>query len=543
MVAGAGGEGALRPAVAVACLALLLAALSGVWVWESRNHLENHVAMPTPPVELAVAARAVLAGAGYAHPVADSAYGFARDPSYFDKVAKDDPSPRRWDNLRSVEPSPVWFWYRESPVPLEPVARVGGATASNPPLDQSGMTYVRLDPRGHLMRLRAVPPDLSQTPGPWTEPDWTRLLAAAGFDLASLVPSDPLWTPLEATDVRRAWVTKDGLRIEAGAFRGRPTWFSVTPSWRPPATDVVPARPIGEQVAQYVLVLFPFAVTLASAVLARRNMRLGRGDRKGAFRYAAVVVGVGVVAALLENSDAPVNRLALAGNTNLALKIYEGLFVWLFYLAVEPYVRRLWPNTLIAWSRVLEGRLRDPLVGQHVLLGALAGLAATLLIHLELLVVGPPLPPSWESLPALAGVGATLAANVEVLREALRMPIYILMAVLVLRVILRRTWVAYLVFLGLPVVVFASGVPLPNAIVGVILVALSLVVLTRLGLLAMLVVVLFTDWPNFPFTTDPSSWFFPSSVVTMLVYASVGVYGFVVSLGGQRLFKDPLADA
>ena len=123
------------------------------------------------------------------------------------------------------------------------------------------------------------------------------------------------------------------------------------------------------------------------------------------------------------------------------------------------------------------------------------------------------------------------------------MPIYILMAVLVLRVILRRTWVAYLVFLGLPAVVFASGVPLPNAIVGVILFALSLVVLTRLGLLAMLVVVLFTDWPYFPFTTDPSSWFFPSSVVTMLVYASVGVYGFVVSLGGQRLFKDPLADA
>jgi serine/threonine protein kinase len=73
MVAGAGGEGALRPAVAVACLALLLAALSGVWVWESRNHLENHVAMPTPPVELAVAARAVLAGAGYTHPAADSA--------------------------------------------------------------------------------------------------------------------------------------------------------------------------------------------------------------------------------------------------------------------------------------------------------------------------------------------------------------------------------------------------------------------------------------------------------------------------------------
>jgi hypothetical protein len=85
-------------------------------------------------------------------------------------------------------------------------------------------------------------------------------------------------------------------------------------------------------------------------------------------------------------------------------------------------------------------------------------------------------------------------------------------------------------------------VPLPNAIVAVTLLAVSLVVLTRLGLLAMLVVVLFSDWPNIPLTTDPSSWFFPSSAVTMLVFAAVGVYGFVVSLGGQRLIKDPLAE-
>jgi serine/threonine-protein kinase len=543
MVARAGGEGVLRPAVAVACLALFLAGLGGIWIAEGHTHLENRVAMPKPPVELAVAARAVLAGAGYTNPPADSAFGFDRDPSYFGKVLKDDRSPQRWDNLRSVEPSPVWFWYRESPAPLEPVARVGTATASNPPLTQAGMTYVRLDPRGRLMRLRAVPPDLSEAPGPWTEPDWTRLLAAAGFDQTSLAPADPLWAPLESTDARRAWMTKDRLRIEAGSFRGRPVWFSVIPAWRPASTEVVPARPLVERIAQQVQALFTLAIVLGSVFLARRNMRLGRGDRKGAFRYAAVVVGVGVLAVLLGNSDAPANRFALIDNANLAMKIYEGAFVWLFYLAVEPYVRRLWPKTLIAWSRVLEGRLRDPLVGQHVLLGALAGLAVSLLIHLELHLTGPPPQPSWQGVAPLAGVVATVAAHVWVLREALLIPIYILMAVLVLRVVLRRTWVAYLVFLGLPAVVFAAGTPLQDTIVFVTLLVLSLIVLTRLGLLAMLVVVLFGDWPNIPLTTDPSSWFFASSVVTMVVFAAVGVYGFVVSLGGQRLFKDQLLDA
>jgi serine/threonine-protein kinase len=210
---------------------------------------------------------------------------------------------------------------------------------------------------------------------------------------------------------------------------------------------------------------------------------------------------------------------------------------------VEPYVRRLWPKTLIAWSRVLEGRLRDPLVGRHILLGALAGVAATLLIHLELRVTGPPLGPSTDSLPALAGVSAAFVANIAILRDALRVPIYILMAVLVLRVVLRRTWVAYLVYLALPGFLFAAGVALPNVVVALTMFAVSLVVLTRLGLLPMLIIVLFTDWPGIPLTTDPSSWFFPSSVVSMMAFAAIGVYGFVVSLGGQRLFKDQLLDA
>jgi serine/threonine-protein kinase len=518
MVARAGGEGALRPGIAVACLVLFLAGLGGIWVVEHRSHLENRVAMPKPPVELAVAARAVLATAGYTRAPADSALGFDRDPSYFDKVIKADRSPQRWDNLRSVEPSPVWFWYRESPAPLEPVSRVGTTTASNPPLTRAGMTYVRLDPRGRLMRLRAVPPSHSETPGPWTEPDWTRLLAAAGFDETSLAPADPLWSPLEASDVRRAWMTKDQLRIEAAAFRGRPVWFSVIPAWRPPDSDVVPERPVAERIAEHVLDLFMLAVVVGSVFLARRNMRTGRGDRKGAFRYATVVVGVGVLAVLLGNSDAPVNRFALIGNTNLATAIYECVFVWLFYLAVEPYVRRLWPKTLIAWSRVLEGRLRDPLVGQHILLGALAGLAVSLTIQLELRFTGPPITPSWQAIAPLAGLGANVAMHIELLRDALRLPIFILMAILVLRVALRRTWVAYLVFLGLPAIAFAAGASLPDTIVYVTLFALSLIVLTRLGLLALLVVVLFSSWPSIPLTTDPSSWFFSSSVVTMLAF-------------------------
>jgi hypothetical protein len=47
-----------------------------------------------------------------------------------------------------------------------------------------------------------------------------------------------------------------------------------------------------------------------------------------------------------------------------------------FYLALEPHVRRRWPTVLVAWSRVLSGRWRDPLVGRDVLAGVAMGAAA-----------------------------------------------------------------------------------------------------------------------------------------------------------------------
>jgi hypothetical protein len=40
---------------------------------------------------------------------------------------------------------------------------------------------------------------------------------------------------------------------------------------------------------------------------------------------------------------------------------------WLFYMAFEPQLRRRDPESLISWNRLLLNRLRDPMVGGHVL--------------------------------------------------------------------------------------------------------------------------------------------------------------------------------
>jgi hypothetical protein len=52
-----------------------------------------------------------------------------------------------------------------------------------------------------------------------------------------------------------------------------------------------------------------------------------------------------------------------------AVQVYVGPF----YVALEPYVRRRWPQIMITWSRLLGGGVRDPLVGGHLLIGVAFG--------------------------------------------------------------------------------------------------------------------------------------------------------------------------
>jgi len=48
-------------------------------------------------------------------------------------------------------------------------------------------------------------------------------------------------------------------------------------------------------------------------------------------------------------------------------------FMWVLYMAIEPYMRRRWPEMLISWTRVLTGKFYDARVGRDVMLGALGG--------------------------------------------------------------------------------------------------------------------------------------------------------------------------
>src|SRR5262249_27853194 len=118
-----------------------------------------------------------------------------------------------------------------------------------------------------------------------------------------------------------------------------------------------------------VLTVMLLAGTLAAAW---NNLRLGRGDRHGASHAAAYAFVIHVA------------RWALGADhvagcweigyfiMGLSFAAFAAGLVWLLYVAIEPYVRRNWPDALISLTRVQSGRFRDPLVASHVLVALVA---------------------------------------------------------------------------------------------------------------------------------------------------------------------------
>ena len=91
-----------------------------------------------------------------------------------------------------------------------------------------------------------------------------------------------------------------------------------------------------------------------AALLARRNVKLGRGDRRGAFRAATAVFALFIGAWLLGNNH--VGMFSIEVERFFAADRREALFqaavLWLTYLGVEPYMRRFSADALIGWSRL-----------------------------------------------------------------------------------------------------------------------------------------------------------------------------------------------
>jgi len=380
MVAAAGGEGAaLSVAAGVTWLAIAGVAVVVTAMLTARHSILSRIPLARPAAVLADRAEDIRLAAGYTAPPVDRAYGFGYDLQYTLWAASHGRDKAGWVEMASGRPAALTFWYRTSPSPLVPFNQVGNISPNDPPNAVNGMVPMTLDTNARLLSFEAAPAQIESAvlPTPPAPVDWQKMFASAGLDLSAFTPAISARTPGLFADERKAWTgtwpgTDIPITIEAASYRGRPVMFQIVNPWTP-ATREPQNAGVGNGWIYISLVL------ILAAIWAYVNLRSGRADRRGAFRIAAFMVVV-LVTGWLVGPHAIVGfdeQQRFFAKSGLALVV--GVAMYILYLGLEPFVRRLWPSMLVTWTRVLSGRLRDPLIGRDALIGVAAGAALALL--------------------------------------------------------------------------------------------------------------------------------------------------------------------
>ena len=583
MVAEAGGEGSLSAAVAIPLLVFSLVCAVAVGILQSRISLTSWVPFDSPPAVLEARAREIVTELGYPADHADTASSFSTDLSYINWLRREDASPERWEIVAGGRPASIYYWWRSSPRTLEPV-RFGGpastrsVTLFNPPQTEPGMISLQIDTNGNLVWLDVVPPRVVDVDGPAAS-DWEKLFEMMGLETGDFTQVDPRLSPAHFADERMAWEgthpedPEVSLRIEASAFAGRPTSIRLITPYDPlePAMTLAPESEPGSEeepepesrsgfgltAAVVVVMLIGILLSLLTVIfgglfVAQRNLRSGRGDARGARRLGfAIAIALGVEWFLGEHMFSPEDF-----NDFMNLLVFvpaAGGLAWALYLAVEPFMRRHAPEALIGWTRVIDGRLADPLVGRDILLGCALGTLSRLVDIVPMALgergvtvvnyIGLPQP----SLARLLGAITSSALMLVIL--ALSLSFLYGLTFVALR---RRWWAAYAVW-----VVFLGGMGfMPGIIVGTVRPAVTqmssifwlvswalwLYVLFRLGLLVFVAMgttsaLLAITLP----TLDFSVWYSWSMVAGFTILLGIAGYAFYRSVRWKGGLAEALA--
>jgi len=535
MVAAAGGEGALSLRVAVACLAAVVLGLLLVWRFAESSHAVNRAHLGEPPQVLARDARQWIARVGYDYVPTDQAQGFLY-----------------------MQAQELQFWYRQQPTDDLDVYDFwsgwgelshGAVDLRNPRWEVAGETGLRLTSQGQLRWFRAIPAFRPDAPDVGVEPDWDAWFPeeVTGFSLTNLPSADPRpYVPPDAFDRRRVWqgtlpgATNESL-VTAASFQGRPVHFEVRKPWDAADPEGSATVALGRSIAMYLTLL----LLVASMVLAWRNYRLGRSDRRGAFRVAFVFYTLGLLISLLLAGGKNAGSISGILDFAVAQAFWRAGFFWLFYTALEPFVRRLWPQALISWSRLLDGRLRDPLVGQNLLIGALLGVVAALLWqipHVAREALGlSALPPIVSSVHSLGGTASLLAAILVGLVEAVYASLFATLVLLFLRFVCRKPWFSAIALVGVAMIIWIPLAWGAHPILGGLVMGLTTTAFwwafTRLGLLAAATMLLTSSYLHaLPLTTDWSAWYAGHGFAGMALVLGIAAWGFHTAKGSQPLF-------
>jgi serine/threonine-protein kinase len=564
LVAASGPQGALMPRTAWSLLAGVLVLLTAVVALSDGASVLGWIPAPKSADALEENARDILKRLGHDTARADSSRRIGSTTFLWGFVNAGDrgTAPDRWKAFRQTGELTMAFEYREATRLLVPMGSRGTVAGSDDPPMEPGDALVVTDLRGRLMQLWVEPPGTDQPAGDGAPPDWPALLALAGLDVASYAPVEPTRNTPVFADSRAAFrgtLAKFGdvpVRIDAAAYRGKPIWFELVTPWDPfwevPVRGSTPSA--GLPPVMLLILSTIVAVAVTAFALALHNWRRGRADRRGAIRVAGVIFCMRLAWWILGGHHVPdVLHECWLFLTAASGALWAGAVIWCLYIALEPYARRLYPRFMVAWARLVDGRLRDPLVGRALLIGLAVG-TFNLIVRLQLNVVvphwlglnaPPPPQPGWiwfaEPRPqAILGGRQTLAALVGVFPASFSIAFFFLLLLIGLRLALRKDWIAFVLF-GVFLVVTSppqhlGGVTATSIVCATVPTVTLLWLLSRHGIVATVCAAIpWNVYAGFPITGSVDSPYFGTGLVGVLLVGGLAAYGAATAMSRRSL--------
>jgi serine/threonine-protein kinase len=545
MVAAAGPTEGLCPRVAAMLVVATLASLGVVLTLTPRVMLLGHLPLQHPPEELRIRARDVVRAIGYADEPLDIEAGFRFDAQHAAYLARTAVSSeiggtREWDRILAPGPWPVYFNYQQTDVRMiRTYTDFGGARGvAAAGLDHIGLISVDVALDGRLLRVVALPRGGRENTGAEVTAPWPALFIAAGLDMSRLEPA-PATANVSVADARLAWTGSyaDGrpVRVEAASLQGHTTSFAVVFPWSDPARPMAALTTLADTSLTTVLLIS--SVYIGFALMARHNLKLGRGDTRGAWRVGLYVGVVELVSEVVGGLTRPEWFPISAG------PFVAGVIFALAYLAIEPWTRRLWPHVIITWTRVIGGRWRDPLVARDVLAAVTCvsvSYALLRLLQFAALRAGePPLPPQTGllfgiSLNQLLGGSVMLSTIVRPLASGLWVSVILFFLLFVSYAVLRRKWLAAVVYVAL-----GSVLIFPGAVAGtwintfqwLLEIGCLLFLTLRFGLLAAAVQSCVSQiLSSGALTYRFDEWYGQSSLIATMLVIGLALYGLRMSM-------------
>jgi hypothetical protein len=439
------------------------------------------------------------------------------------------------------------FWYRRSNTWMTGVMfhsdllTPGIVHTDDPPPIESGMLQLNLDHNGRVTFLEAIPPQIEKAPAPAVPLNWAPLFELAGLDASTLQPDEPQWTWLATSDTRAAWTgtwpgSSRPLRVEAAALRGRPVAFIATGPWAKPWRTTDASSSI-EVIGAVILIVIAVAVIVGAYMLASRNLRQGRGYRDGARRLAVWTTAVLMALWVCQVHVAPDIGFLAMFLLAIVTSVFNGLLVWTIYVALEPFVRRHWPQTLVSMTTALSRRISDPVVGRDVLFGVVLGVAWLLLIAIVDIWSGQQnLRTSSGPLELLTGLRSTLGVALSEIPYGVRNGLFYFFLLFVLRMLLRRSWAAAVAFTLLFALLGAFDAhPLISSLRTAAFYGLASFAVLQWGVLLLIVGVFVTGvLADVMATTQVSAWYFPHTLLMVGIPAALATWAFYTATGKFR---------